>query len=74
MSSWMSRCCKDTGISSGMRLGYPGYIPWVELFQSLMYFRTVMPLAVCMQAVTHSVANVPSRQAVKLVIGPAWFC
>ena len=57
-----------------MRLGYPGYIPGVELFQSLMYFRTVMPLAVCMQAVTHSVANVPSRQAVKLVIGPAWFC
>ena len=30
-------------------------------------------LAVCMQAMTHSVANVPSQQAVKLVvIGPVF--
>ena len=42
----------------------------VGLLQSLMCFRTVMQFvcAVCMQAITHSVDNVPSQQAVKLVV------
>ena len=40
------------------------------LFESLMFLRTVKQFfcAVCMQAMTHSVANVPSQQAVKLVV------
>ena len=35
-----------------------------------MYFRTVVQFvcAVCIQAMTHSVDNVPSQQAVNLVI------
>ena len=39
------------------------------LFESLMFLRTVnFFCAVCMQAMTHSVDNVPSQQAVKLVV------
>ena len=42
----------------------------VGLFESLMFLRTVKHFfcAVCMQAMTHSVDNVPSQQAVKLVV------
>ena len=30
--------------------------------------------AICMQAMTHSFDNVPSQQAVKLVVCRTWFC
>ena len=40
------------------------------MLQSLMCFRAVTQLffGVCIQAMTHSVDNVPSQQAVKLVV------
>ena len=47
----------------------------VWLFQSLVCFRTVIQFfcAVCIQAMTHSAAYVPSQQAVELVVVGAGF-
>ena len=33
MSSWVLSCCTDTGLSDGMHLGWPSYIPGVGIFQ-----------------------------------------
>ena len=42
-------------------------------FDLFLHFYVVFFCAFCMQAMTHSVDNVPSQQAVKLVVvGPAF--
>ena len=72
MPSWVSACCKDRAISwfaSGVvRLnsrGWGCFKVWCVTALECSF------CAVCMQAMKHSVANVPSQQAVKLeVLGP----
>ena len=74
MSSWVSCCCTDIGLSSGAH--WVG-VDWSNsrrggglLLYTLMCFRTAMQFvyAVCLQAMTHSVDNDPTQQAVKLVV------
>ena len=67
---WVSCCCTDTGLSSGMHLGSlvkfqgGGIVVKFDVFLQCYAF----VCAVCMQAMTHSVDNVPSQQAVNLVV------
>ena len=75
MSSWVSCCCTDTGLSSDMPLEWPGQIPGggVVLKSDLLPHYFAVFCTVGMQAMTHSVGNVPSQQAVKLVVvGPGF--
>ena len=69
MSSWVSCCCTDIGLSSGAH--------WVGVDWSnsrrgggCCTHHTAMQFvyAVCLQAMTHSVDNDPTQQAVKLVV------
>ena len=73
MSSWVSCCCTDTGLSSGMHLEWPGSRGWgcFKVWCASTLFCSF--LNCCMQAMTHSVGNVPSQQAAKLVVvGPGF--
>ena len=72
MPSRGSFFCTDKGLLSGMHLGsmvkLQGGGVVLKLCTVMQVFR-----AVCMQAITHFVDNVPSRQAVKLVVvGPCF--
>ena len=72
MPSWVSFFCADKGLLPGMHLGS---LVKLQGGGVVLKFCTVMQAfcAVCMQAMTHSVDNAPSRQAVKLVVvGPCF--
>ena len=74
LSSWVSSCCTDTGIWGSLVKSPGGVGGWVVLKFDVFRHWDAVFCAVCMQVRKHSVANVLSQQAVKLVVvGPRLF-
>ena len=73
MSSWVSCCCTDTGLSSGMPWGSlvkfqgGGVVVKFDVF-SLCYAVCLCCLHASNVLRNHSIDNVQSQQAVKLVV------